>query len=787
MKNDLVDNLRLDINKGRVRNVVYVRNGDTRTRTLHITIANNGLVYDLDECLIAEMLILKPDGNQCDQSMSRSGNELHYTLRTQDINATGECKCQVMLTFSDGAVVTSPEFSIMVYEKAIDPSKEKSTNEYTALTQQLVIATEAAEEAEASAQNAEAAHQAAIDVVNAVDRGLWYPTVNENGDVSWEKSATETEPGTVNIKGPQGPQGIQGETGPQGPTGAKGDTGNGIVSITKIGSSGLVDTYRIIFEDASHYDYTVENGEDGDPGEKGETGPAGNGIASIAKTGSVGMEDTYRITFTNGTYFDYTVTNGYRTTVAVNQIRDTGEKIATIDVDGYETDLFAPDVGGKVDDNPTFTEASTRANIVSGESFATILGKIKKFFTDLKTVAFTGAYSDLSGKPTIPTNTNQLTNGAGFITSSGSCESATKATQDGSGNTITSTYVPLKTSDGVGYQTGNGSYNWCRIATLKITGTYINGPIAFEVSQRQEPVTLIQVCFASAGNTDPALSYFITNNSTRYYIKKTATSTWELYCNYTETWGAVSLHRVFGYRYNNGVSVSIDFVNISTPTGITQVTPYFASYSTSILTVTKNGVSESVLFLGTENLSIELSWGNISGKPSSYTPASHASTGTGYGAGNASNYGHVKLSDTYASNVGAAANSIGASQTALYNVYSLLSPIGTITGGTVSSKSVASGTETEVAYITLNSGKYIFVCYGRFQDTSTTGGRIVKLKIASQTFEGMEIGNYSGWKTLNVPFIREVSGSNVRCSLMVTQSSGGAVTVEGSITAIRIK
>lgn len=33
------------------------------------------------------------------------------------------------------------------------------------------------------------------------------------------------------------------------------------------------------------------------------------------------------------------------------------------------------------------------------------------------TVALTGNYSDLSGLPTIPTNTNQLTNGAGFLTS----------------------------------------------------------------------------------------------------------------------------------------------------------------------------------------------------------------------------------------------------------------------------------------------------------------------------------------------------------------------------------
>ena len=64
----------------------------------------------------------------------------------------------------------------------------------------------------------------------------------------------------------------------------------------------------------------------------------------------------------------------------------------------------------------TFTEASTRANIASGESVSTIFGKIKKFFTDLKTVAFTGSYSDLSNTPTIPSKTSQLTNDSGYIT-----------------------------------------------------------------------------------------------------------------------------------------------------------------------------------------------------------------------------------------------------------------------------------------------------------------------------------------------------------------------------------
>lgn len=42
----------------------------------------------------------------------------------------------------------------------------------------------------------------------------------------------------------------------------------------------------------------------------GATGAAGNGIVSITKTSSVGLVDTYTITYTNGTYDTFTVTNG---------------------------------------------------------------------------------------------------------------------------------------------------------------------------------------------------------------------------------------------------------------------------------------------------------------------------------------------------------------------------------------------------------------------------------------------------------------------------------------------
>ena len=55
-----------------------------------------------------------------------------------------------------------------------------------------------------------------------------------------------------------------------------------------------------------------------------------------------------------------------------------------------------------------------------------------------------------------------------------------------------------------------------------------------------------------------------------------------------------------------------------------------------------------------------------------YAPKAHASSATTYGAGNASNFGHVKLSDNYTSSAGAAANGVAASSKALADAYSVL-------------------------------------------------------------------------------------------------------------------
>lgn len=133
MINDSIDNLIIDLNKPALRGTIYVRQGDTRARTIHIRLTENGKVKDLSNASLCELLIKKPDGNQCDQTMVRDGNELQYTFRTQDINVAGECFCQVMVNFKDGGSLVSPDFTVMVYEKVIDQALEKSTNDYSAL------------------------------------------------------------------------------------------------------------------------------------------------------------------------------------------------------------------------------------------------------------------------------------------------------------------------------------------------------------------------------------------------------------------------------------------------------------------------------------------------------------------------------------------------------------------------------------------------------------------------------------------------------------------------------
>lgn len=77
---------------------------------------------------------------------------------------------------------------------------------------------------------------------------------------------------------------------------------------------------------------------------------------------------------------------------------------------------------------------------------------------------------------------------------------ALKAISDKNGKDIDSTYLKMFTSGGLRTCTGDGKYNYFKIATIKISTPYINRPIVFELSGRGKHFSLLSIRFNSCGN-----------------------------------------------------------------------------------------------------------------------------------------------------------------------------------------------------------------------------------------------------------------------------------------------
>lgn len=97
------------------------------------------------------------------------------------------------------------------------------------------------------------------------------------------------------------------------------------------------------------------------------------------------------------------ISNSIAATNAANEAKEAAELAAEAARKAAEAAgaYVLGDISGKT---VKFSEAETRENINTGESTATMFGKIKKWFADLKNIAFTGDYSDLLNPPKIVNN-----------------------------------------------------------------------------------------------------------------------------------------------------------------------------------------------------------------------------------------------------------------------------------------------------------------------------------------------------------------------------------------------
>lgn len=131
------------------------------------------------------------------------------------------------------------------------------------------------------------------------------PAVSSAGVISWTNNGGLTNPTSVNIKGPKGDKGNDG-TGVSIKSSQAECTAIGDAYIGSDGHIYILSTLPSTFTDGGEI-----KGPKGDKGDQGDTGATGDGIKSITKTSTSGLVDTYTITFTSGkTPTTFTVTNG---------------------------------------------------------------------------------------------------------------------------------------------------------------------------------------------------------------------------------------------------------------------------------------------------------------------------------------------------------------------------------------------------------------------------------------------------------------------------------------------
>ena len=173
-------------------------------------------------------------------------------------------------------------------------------------------------------------------------------------------------------------------------------------------------------EGKSAYEVAVENGYEGTEKEWVESlkGPAGqSAYETYQAAGGLQSEEEFNASLVNM----MTAATSEALNEEISRAQSAEQTLKT------QIDSKVSSQGGESGDTvTTFTEAENRTNIVSGEKQSTLFGKVKRWFSDLKNVAFSGAYSDLSGVPlSLPAN-------------GGNAENAEK---DGAGNVIADTYL----------------------------------------------------------------------------------------------------------------------------------------------------------------------------------------------------------------------------------------------------------------------------------------------------------------------------------------------------------
>lgn len=178
------------------------------------------------------------------------------------------------------------------------------------------------------------------------------------------------------------------------------------------------------------------------------------------------------------------------------------------------------------------------------------------------------------------------------------------------------------------WHAGDGKTYWIKVCTLKIISNYVNYPIRMTFQERgRNTISELNIKFASKGTTDPDLESFkVFGAHNGFYIIKTATSTWDLYCNKYETYAAIN---VVDYVGCEGVNVTWSMAGVSDkPAGCIQaIYGGNVGYATNSGTVNNHTVESNVpanaKFTDIDKTKLPLAGGTLTGDVSIPTAKSN--------------------------------------------------------------------------------------------------------------------------------------------------------------------
>ena len=104
----------------------------------------------------------------------------------------------------------------------------------------------------------------------------------------------------------------------------------------------------------------------------------------------------------------------------------------------------------------------------------------------------------------------------------------------------------------------SGTTGYVGFCTIKVTGSYANRPILFELRNRGKQSTNVSLCFSNVNSNDPTLSHIQRDGGINVWAYKSATSTWILIAEKSEGYDTIYVNDFS----NDGNNVAISWSNI---------------------------------------------------------------------------------------------------------------------------------------------------------------------------------------------------------------------------------